>query len=290
MGLFSLIQASSTSTLQGLFRELILCQERQACLLEQIQQHLTTSKSRSRSTSAFFLPLDTSSSQCSQPLSSLQDAFQQRKSSFIHQSNERVEQIYRHQKKSHQRIIPRLAQCNNTYLQEKRQSEYDRLCTMIIKHQNRQNAKIYGNFIKTRLRYEWIDLRSSNWMIFSFVLLLLFVRSLSLSDRRQRFDIAYYIFSFSFPRIIIVTCLSLSLSLFLFSTRKLPSFTLILTSTLLDHSSRLERLCFVWTDRMSEDGRHDPEKKSKHDKHKESSVSRKQSVIWRLSFSFHLYR
>ena len=156
-----------TSTLQALFRELILCQERQAFLLEQIQQYLP----RSPSSSAFFLPLDTSSSQRSPPVSSLQDAFEQRKSSFIHQSKERVKQIYRHQKKSHQRIIPRLAQCNNSYLQEKRQSEYDRLCAMIIKHQNRQNAKIYGNFIKNRLCSEWIDLKS-NWILLSSVPLL----------------------------------------------------------------------------------------------------------------------
>lgn len=82
---------------------------------------------------------------------SLQDAFQQRKSSFIEQSKKRVKQIYHHKTKFHHRIIPNIKQTNNTYLQERRKYENDRLCAMIIKHQNQKNAKIYGNFIKNQL-------------------------------------------------------------------------------------------------------------------------------------------
>jgi hypothetical protein len=87
----------------------------------------------------------------SKTLPSLQDAFQQKKSLFIEQSKERVKQIYSHKNKFHHRIIPNIKQTNNTYLQEKRKYENDRLCAMIIKHQNRQNAKIYGNLIKNQL-------------------------------------------------------------------------------------------------------------------------------------------
>ena len=87
----------------------------------------------------------------SNPSLSLQDAFQQRKSSFIQQSKQRVNDIYRQNNKYHHRIIPDIKQTNNTYLQERRQYENNRLCAMIIKHQNRQNAKIYGNRIKNQL-------------------------------------------------------------------------------------------------------------------------------------------
>jgi len=89
----------------------------------------------------------------SQTILSLQDAFQQRKSSFIQRSKKRINQIYRQNNKYHHRIIPNIKQTNNTYLQERRQYENDRLCSIIIKHQNRQNAKIYGNLIKNQLSH-----------------------------------------------------------------------------------------------------------------------------------------
>lgn len=96
---------------------------------------------------SFFLPLD-SLTKTNQQIPSLQDAFQKRKSSFIQQSKERINQIHRHNTKYHHRIEPNVKTTNNTYLKEKRQSENDRLCAIIIKHQNRQNAKVYGNLIK----------------------------------------------------------------------------------------------------------------------------------------------
>jgi hypothetical protein len=102
--------------------------------------------------STFFLPLNSFNNN-RQDTPSLQDAFQQRKSSFIQQSKKRVNQIYRQNNQYHHRIIPDIKQTNNTYLQQKRQYENDRLCAMIIKHQNRQNAKIYGNLIKNQLCY-----------------------------------------------------------------------------------------------------------------------------------------
>ncbi|CAF3987664.1 unnamed protein product, partial [Adineta steineri] len=148
-------QNQYTSTLHELFHELTLCQQKQKILLQKIQQLIKQSKqksssSRPSSSLTFFLPLNDNSKN----ISSLQHAFQQRKSSFIQQSKKRVNDIYYHHNNKHhhhQRIIPNIKQTNNTYLQERRQNEHNRLCTMIIKHQNRQNAKIYGNFIKNQL-------------------------------------------------------------------------------------------------------------------------------------------
>ena len=120
----------SFKRLEDLFEELILCQRRETFLLEQIEEHLKQSND--------------------QPNSSLQQAFQQRKSSFIRRSEERVKRIYSERKSSHQRIIPQIKLSENIYLQEKRQLEYDRLCAMIIKHQNRQSAKIYGNCVRNQ--------------------------------------------------------------------------------------------------------------------------------------------
>jgi len=111
------------------------------------QIHCLINQSKQISSSAFFLPFSNNS----QIILSLQDAFQQRKSSFIQQSKKRVNQISRQNKNFHHRIIPNINQTKNTYLQERRQYENDRLCSMIIKHQNRQNAKIYGNLIKNQL-------------------------------------------------------------------------------------------------------------------------------------------
>ncbi|CAF1149463.1 unnamed protein product [Adineta steineri] len=149
-------QNQYTSTLHELFHELTLCQQKQKILLQKIQQLIKQSKQKSSSSRrpssslTFFLPLNDNSKN----ISSLQHAFQQRKSSFVQQSKKRVNDIYHHHNNKHhhhQRIIPNIKQTNNTYLQERRQNEHNRLCTMIIKHQNRQNAKIYGNFIKNQL-------------------------------------------------------------------------------------------------------------------------------------------
>ena len=138
-----------TSTkIHELFKELTLCQRKQTFLLQQIQQLIKQSEQISSST--FCLPTNSLNNN-STDIPSLQQAFQQRKSSFIQQSKQRVNQIYRHNHKHHHRIIPNIKQTNNTYLQERRQYENERLCTMIIKHQNRQNAKIYGNLIKNQL-------------------------------------------------------------------------------------------------------------------------------------------
>ncbi|CAF3997697.1 unnamed protein product [Rotaria sp. Silwood2] len=142
--------SDQSSVLHELFNELIACQQKQAFLLEQIQKIIKQSKQTPSSSFKFFLPLNSLNNN-SKDISSLQDAFQQRKSSFIQQSKERVNQIYRHNNKCHHRIIPNIKTTNNTYLKEKRQYENDRLCAMIIKHQNRQNAKIYGNLIKNSI-------------------------------------------------------------------------------------------------------------------------------------------
>ena len=115
------------TAVEDLFEELIRLQERESALLARIEEHLQ---------------------QLDEP--SLQQAFQQRKSAFIRRSKERVERIYSQRKVSHQRIIPSLRFSDNAFLQEKRQLEFDRLAKMIVKHQNRQNAKIYGNLVKNR--------------------------------------------------------------------------------------------------------------------------------------------
>ncbi|CAF1000299.1 unnamed protein product [Rotaria sordida] len=146
--------SDQSSLLHELFNELIACQQKQAVLLKQIQQIIKQSKQISSSSLTFFLPLNSlnnNNNNNSEDSPSLQDAFQQRKSSFIQQSKERVNQIYRHNTKYHHRIIPNIKTTNNTYLKQKRQYENDRLCAMIIKHQNRQNAKIYGNLIKNSI-------------------------------------------------------------------------------------------------------------------------------------------
>jgi len=145
------LQNNHSTTLHELLNELNACQQKQAVLIKQIQQLVNQSEQISSSSSTFFLPLNSFNN--SQTILSLQDAFQQRKSSFIEQSKKRVNHIYSHRKKFHHRIIPNIKQTNNTYLQERRQYENDRLCAMIIKHQNRQNAKIYGNLIKNQLCY-----------------------------------------------------------------------------------------------------------------------------------------
>ncbi|CAF0886255.1 unnamed protein product [Rotaria sordida] len=144
--------SDQSSLLHELFNELIACQQKQAVLLKQIQQIIKQSKQISSSSLTFFLPLNSlNNNNNSEDSPSLQDAFQQRKSLFIQQSKERVNQIYRHNTKYHHRIIPNIKTTNNTYLKQKRQYENDRLCAMIIKHQNRQNAKIYGNLIKNSI-------------------------------------------------------------------------------------------------------------------------------------------
>ncbi|CAF0978718.1 unnamed protein product [Adineta ricciae] len=132
------------TTLDELFHELTACQRKQTLLIERIHEQLKSSHS-----ATFFLPFDSLSN--SKTVPSLQDAFQQHKSSFIQQSNERISEIHRHRTKSHQRIIPPVKRTSNTYLQEKRQYENDRLCAMIIKHQNRQSAKIYGDLVRHKL-------------------------------------------------------------------------------------------------------------------------------------------
>ncbi len=142
------MKTDHTSTIHELYNELTICQQRQTFLLQKIQQLVKQSKQISSST--FFLPLNSSNNN-SKDIPSLQHAFQQRKSSFIQQSKQRVQEIYRQNTKHHHRIIPNIKQTNNTYLQKRRQYENDRLCEMIIKHQNRQNAKIYGNSIKNQL-------------------------------------------------------------------------------------------------------------------------------------------
>lgn len=142
------LQSHPTSTVNELLHQLNACQKQQAILLEQIGQLI--SRSKRPPPFAFFLPLNNHST--SQTILSLQDAFEQRKSSFIQQSKHRVNQIYRQNQKSHHRIIPSIEPTKNTYLRERRRYENDRLCAMIIKQQNRQSAKIYGNFRRTTNR------------------------------------------------------------------------------------------------------------------------------------------
>ncbi|CAF3950221.1 unnamed protein product [Rotaria magnacalcarata] len=135
-----------TSILRKLYDELLVCQQRQAFLLEQIQQIIKQPQKKSSSLK-FFLPLNSLNSK-SNDIPSLQDAFQQRKSSFIQQSKERIDRIHRHTMKPHRCMKPNIKSTNNTYLKQRRQNEHDRLCAMIVKHQNRENAKVYGNLIK----------------------------------------------------------------------------------------------------------------------------------------------
>ncbi|CAF1092410.1 unnamed protein product [Rotaria magnacalcarata] len=135
-----------TSILRKLYDELLVCQQRQAFLLEQIQQIIKQPQKKSSSLN-FFLPLNSLNSK-SNDIPSLQDAFQQRKSSFIQQSKERIDRIHRHTMKPHRCMKPNIKSTNNTYLKQRRQNEHDRLCAMIVKHQNRENAKVYGNLIK----------------------------------------------------------------------------------------------------------------------------------------------
>ncbi|CAF5220803.1 unnamed protein product, partial [Rotaria magnacalcarata] len=80
-----------TSILRKLYDELLVCQQRQAFLLEQIQQIIKQPQKKSSSLK-FFLPLNSLNSK-SNDIPSLQDAFQQRKSSFIQQSKERIDRI-----------------------------------------------------------------------------------------------------------------------------------------------------------------------------------------------------
>ena len=142
---FSLTQTfSHPTTLEELFHELTACQRKQTLLIERIHEQLRSSHS-----ATFFLPFDSLSN--SKLIPSLQDAFQQHKSSFIQRSKERISEIHRHRMKLHQRIISPVKRTSNTYLQQRRQYENDRLCAMIIKHQNRQSAKIYGDLVRHRL-------------------------------------------------------------------------------------------------------------------------------------------
>ena len=81
----------------------------------------------------------------------------------IQRSKKRISEIHRHRMKLHQIIISPVKRTSNTYLQQRRQYENDRLCAMIIKHQNRQSAKIYGDLVRHRLYKNWTD---NNFLLF----------------------------------------------------------------------------------------------------------------------------